>query len=161
MAPASALGDSCSANDVALTMVKKAMKAMKAMKSMKAGKSIPKAIKTMKTTKAMEAAKSMPKGAIADALAAACEKKKNEMTKALEALAELASKEIRSTGKFTIPGVCTIKTRKKPATKATKRMAFGKRINVTLTLPPLSKPARTVVKALAVAAIKQAVGTRS
>jgi len=73
------------------------------------------------------------------------------MTKALDALAELAGKEVKGTGKFTIPGVCMIKTRHKPATKAGKRIAFGKEIKVK------AKPARTVVKAFAVAAIKQAV----
>ena len=159
MALASALGDCCSANHIALTMAKKAMKTMKAMKSMKAN-SIPKTMKMMKAmkamkTEAMKAAKLMPKAAIANALAAACEKKKSEMTKILDALAELASKEIKSTGKFMIPGVCIIKTRNKPAVKATKRMAFGKEIQVK------AKPARTVVKAFAVAAIKQGVGTRS
>merc|ERR1712097_236271 len=83
--------------------------------------------------------------------AAACEKKRSEMTKALDALAELAGKEIKSTGKFTIPGVCMVKTRHKPATKAGKRIAFGKEIKVK------AKAARTVVKAFAVAAMKQAV----
>merc|ERR1712118_322968 len=100
---------------------------------------------------AMKGAKSISKGAIADALATACEKKRSEMTKALDALAELAGKEIKSTGKFTIPGVCMVKTRYKKATKAGKRMAFGQEIKVK------AKPARTVVKAFPVAAIKQVV----
>merc|ERR1712070_691445 len=112
-------------------MAKKAMK--KAMKAMKSGKS------------------AMSKGGIADALAAACETKKADMTKALDALVEVIHKEVKSTGKFKIPGVCMIKTRHKPATKAGKRIAFGKEIKVK------AKPARTVVKAFAVAAIKQAV----
>merc|ERR1711861_78576 len=107
--------------------------------------------KAMKAMKAMKGVKSLSKGAIADALAAACEKKRSEMTKALDALAELAGKEIKSTGKFTIPGVCMVKTRYKPATKAGKRIAFGKEIKVK------AKPARTIVKAFAVAALKQAV----
>ena len=81
-------------------MAKKAMKAMK--KGMK---------------KAMKSVKSMPKSAIADALGEACEKKRSEVSKVLEALADLASKEVKK-GKFTIPGVCMIKTRHKPATKA-------------------------------------------
>merc|ERR1719390_602442 len=106
---------------------------MKAMKSMKKG------------------VKSMAKSAIADAVGAACEKKRSEMSKVLDALAELAGKEVKGTGKFTIPGVCMIKTRHKPATKAGKRMAFGQEIRVK------AKPARTVVKAFAVAAIKQVV----
>merc|ERR1711966_462347 len=107
--------------------------------------------KAMKGMKAMGGAKSMSKGAIADALATACEKKRADMSKALDALAELITKEVKGTGKFTIPGVCMIKTRHKPATKAGKRMAFGKEIKVK------AKPARTVVKAFAVAAIKKSV----
>merc|ERR1719355_330185 len=95
--------------------------------------------------------KSIPKSGIADALGTACEKKRSEMSKVLDALAELAGKEVKGTGKFTIPGVCMIKTRHKPATKAGKRMAFGQEIRVK------AKPARTVVKAFAVAAIKKAV----
>ena len=114
-------------------MAKKAMKAMK------------------KGMKSMKGVKAMPKSAIADALGAACEKKRSEMSKALEALAELAGKEVKGTGKFTIPGVCIIKTRHKPATKAGKRMAFGKEVRCK------AKPARTVVKAFAVSALKKSV----
>merc|ERR1712178_612480 len=95
--------------------------AKKAMKAMKKG------------MKAMKGVKSMPKSGIADALG------------------ELAAKEVKSTGKFTIPGICMIKTRHKPATKAGKRMAFGKEVKVK------AKPARTVVKAFAVAALKKSV----
>merc|ERR1712185_589948 len=99
----------------------------------------------------MGGAKSVSKGAIADAMAAATETKKGVMMQALDALTELAHKEVKSTGKFTIPGVCMVKTRYKPATKAKKAFAFGKEIKVK------AKPARTVVKAFAVAAIKQSV----
>merc|ERR1719262_1342211 len=106
-------------------------------------------MKSMKRGKAMKGVKSMSKGAIADALATACEKKRSEMAKALEALAELAEKEVKGTGKFVIPGVCMIKTRHKPATKAGKRIAFGQEIKVK------AKPARTIVKAFPVAALKQ------
>merc|ERR1711939_940578 len=111
---------------------------MKAMKAMKKG------MKSMK-----KGVKAMPKSAIADALGTACEKKRSEMSKALEALAELAEKETKSTGKFTIPGICMIKTRHKPARKAGKRMAFGKEVKVK------AKKARTVVKAFAVKALKK------
>merc|ERR1711976_48179 len=93
----------------------------------------------------------MSKGAIADAMAAACETKKGEMTKVLDALAEVITKEVKSTGKFKIPGVCMIKTRHKPARKAGKRMAFGKEVKVK------AKPARTIVKAFPVADLKKAV----
>merc|ERR1711976_256291 len=93
--------------------------------SLKATKSAPMAKKAMKAMKkgmkAMKGVKSMPKGGIADALGEACEAKRSAMSKALDALAELATKEVKSTGKFTIPGICMIKTRHKPATKAGKR----------------------------------------
>merc|ERR1712146_406736 len=104
-----------------------------------------------RSMKAMKGVKAMPKGAVADALATACESKRADMAKMLEALAELATKEAKSTGKFTIPGVCVVKTRHKPATKAGKRMAFGKEMRVK------AKPARTVVKCFAVKALKQCV----
>ena len=105
--------------------------------------------KAMKSMKAMKGVKSMPKGAIADALATACEKKRSEMSKVLDALAELAGKEAKKTGKFTIPGVCMIKTRHKPATKACKRMAFGKEVKCK------AKPARTILKCFAAKVWKQ------
>merc|ERR1739845_314945 len=41
-----------------------------------------------------------------------------------------AAKELKSAGKFTIPGVCMVKTRKKPATPAGKREVFGKVVMV-------------------------------
>ena len=44
-----------------------------------------------------------------------------------------------------------VKSRHKPATKKCKRMAFGKEVTVK------AKPARTVVKAFAVAALKKSV----
>merc|ERR1711976_642524 len=54
------------------------------------------------------------------ALAEATELKPAVCKKALESLAEIATKEVKSTGKFTIPGLCMLKTRKKPAVKAGK-----------------------------------------
>ena len=101
--------------------------------------------------KAMKGKLAMSKGAIADALATACETKKSEMSKVLDALVEVVHKEVKSTGKFKIPGVCMIKTRHKPATKAGKRIAFGKEIKVK------AKAARTIVKAFPVADLKNAV----
>merc|ERR1719146_301990 len=102
--------------------------------------------------KAMKAGvKAMPKSAIADALGAACEKKRAEMSKVLDALAELATKEVKGTGKFTIPGVVMIKKRHKPARKAGKRMAFGKEVKVK------AKAAHSVVKCFAVKALKECV----
>merc|ERR1719238_1621827 len=102
-----------------------------------------------KGMKAMKGVKSMSKGGIADALATACEAKKSEMGKILDALAELATTEAKKTGKFTIPGVCMVKTRHKAARKAGKRMAFGKEVRVK------AKAAHTVVKCRVLAALKQ------
>ena len=48
----------------------------------------------------------------------------------LNSLAEMATQEVKSTGVFTIPGVCKIKTRTKPATKAGNREVFGKVVMV-------------------------------
>merc|ERR1712194_528196 len=102
--------------------------------------------------KAMKAGKKpMPKSAVADAMATACETKRSEMSKVLEALAELVTKEVKSTGKFKIPGVCMVKSRHKPARKAGKRMAFGKEVKVK------AKAAHTVVKCFAVKDLKDLV----
>merc|ERR1712238_589690 len=44
---------------------------------------------------------------------------------ALESLVAVGTKEVKSTGKFTIHGLVMVKTRMKPATKAGKREMFG------------------------------------
>merc|ERR1712060_940273 len=105
-----------------------------AMAPMKAMKAAP-----MKAMKAAKAGAVMSKGGLAAALAEATEVKPAVARKMLESLAELATKEVKK-GKFTIPGLCMIKTRLKPATKAGKREVFGKLIMVR------AKPAKTVVK---------------
>merc|ERR1712156_615890 len=98
---------------------------------------------------AMKAA-AMTKGALADALTTEDVKKKH-IVKALATLAEIGTAEVKKNGIFVIPGLCRIKTRLKPATKAGKREMFGK---VTIVK---AKPAKTVVKASPVAALKAAV----
>merc|ERR1739846_52817 len=98
--------------------------------------------KAMKST-------AMTKGALSEALATACEMGKEDVTKALASLAEIATAEVKKSGIFTLPGLCRIKTRKKPATKAGKREVFGKLVVVK------AKPARTIVKAYPVAALKK------
>merc|ERR1711865_918698 len=60
------------------------------------------------------------------ALAAATEQKPAVVKKVLDSLTAVATKEVKQNGKFTIPGLCMIKTRVKPATKAGKREMFGK-----------------------------------
>ncbi len=119
------------------------------------------AIKTMKTKKAMRTTKakkatrlagvSLSKGGIADALASACELKKADCSKILGALADVGADQVKLAGKFVVPGLVMIKTRKKPATKACKKMMFGKEVAVA------AKPAKTVVKAFPVAAVKKAI----
>merc|ERR1711933_212343 len=95
--------------------------------------------------------KAMTKGALADAMATGTEVKKSQCTKLLDSLAKIATTEVKKAGVFTIPGVCRIKTRVKPATKAGKREIFGKMQIVK------AKPARTIVKAFPVSALKKSV----
>merc|ERR1740121_3464760 len=98
--------------------------------------------------KAMKGATAMSKGALAQALADGTELKKSEVSKVLDTLASVATKEVKKAGQCTIPGLCMIKTRMKPATKAGKREIFGKMVMVK------AKPCKTIVKAYPVAALK-------
>merc|ERR1711976_1161696 len=93
----------------------------------------------------------MAKTALAAAVAEKCEMKKSEASNVLNVLSELVTAEVGNTGKFALPGVCMIKTRVKPATKAGKRMAFGKEFMVK------AKPARTIVKCFPVKALKESI----
>jgi hypothetical protein len=63
----------------------------------------------------------------------------------------VVQKEVKARGVFTLPGLARIKTRVKPATKAGSRSMFGKVVKVA------AKPARTVIKAFPVAALKSAI----
>merc|ERR1711963_798692 len=95
--------------------------------------------------------KAMTKGALADALATGTEVKKSQCAKLLGSLATIAATEVKKVGVFTIPGLCRIKTRTKPATKAGKREIFGKMQIVK------AKPAKTIVKAFPVSALKKSI----
>ena len=97
------------------------------------------------------APKTMTKGALADVLATSVELKKSVVTKILGNLAEVGTAEVKKSGVFTIPGLARIKTRRKPATKASKKMMFGKEVVVK------ARPAKTVVKAFPTVALKSAV----
>merc|ERR1719265_1828514 len=99
---------------------------MKAKQVMKAMKAKPRA-----------AGVALTKGGIAEALSTASEMKKTECSKILDALSEMGAAQVKSAGKFVIPGLVMIKTKKKPATKAGKRMMFGKEVKVA------AKPAKT------------------
>merc|ERR1719359_2649668 len=106
-------------------------------------------MKSMKTAmKAKTSGKAMSKGALVKALAEQHELKTKVCSGLIASLATLATTEVKKTGIFTIPGLCRIKTRVKPATKAGVRMAFGQEMKVK------AKPARTVIKAFPVAALK-------
>merc|ERR1719488_163063 len=116
------------------------MKAMKAMKAVKAMAAKPRA-----------AGKALSKGGIAEALAAASEVKKSDCSKIVDALAEMGAKQVKSVGKFVMPGLVMIKTRRKAATKAGKKLMFGKEVQVA------AKPAKMVVKAFCVGALKKSI----
>merc|ERR1711948_84556 len=102
----------------------------------------------MAPMKAMKAAKAMSKGAVMGAIAEEHGLKRGDCSKMMSSLVDIATKEVKKTGVFTIPGLCRFKTRTKPATKAGVRNIFGKEVKVK------AKPAKTVVKAFPVAALK-------
>merc|ERR1711924_39919 len=76
--------------------------------------------------------------------------KRKECSELLDSFADLATAEVKKAGKFTIPGLCMIKTRVKPARKAGTRVAFGKTIKVK------AAPAKKIVKAFCVSASRRA-----
>ena len=99
----------------------------------------------------MKKATAMTKGAVAEALATKCELQKSVATKVMASLAGVATADEKKTGIFTIPGLCHIKTRMKPATKAGKKEIFGRMCTVK------AKPAKKIVKAFPVAALKASI----
>merc|ERR1712093_822056 len=101
----------------------------------------------MKSMKA--GGKAMTKGSMTKTLSAEHSLKQKAVSDVINSMVAIATKEVKSTGVFTLPGLCRIKTRLKPATKAGVRMMFGKETKVK------AKPAKTVVKAFAVAALKK------
>merc|ERR1711912_212521 len=104
----------------------------------------------MGKSKSMKAgAKAMSKGAVTKAIATERELKQKQCSAIINSLVAIGTNEVKKTGIFTIPGLCRIKTRTKPATKAGVKMIFGKETKVK------AKPAKTVVKAFAVAALKK------
>merc|ERR1711907_63882 len=92
--------------------------------------------------------KAMTKGSMVKDIATEHGLKTKQVNQVFESLAALGTKEVKQNGIFTVPGLCRIKTKTKKATKAGKRMMFGQEVKVK------AKPARTVVKAFAVAALK-------
>ena len=107
-----------------------------------------KAMKAMKRVSSAAKGRAMPKGELFGAIESTSGIKKKEVKVVFGALESLIPTQLKATGKFTIPGITMIKLRKKPATKAGKRMAFGKEVFVK------AKPARTIVKSFTVKALK-------
>merc|ERR1719382_83321 len=103
----------------------------------------------MKAMKAKGQARS--KGAIAEALAAGGDLQKAQCASLLDKLAEVATTNVKKSGVFTVPGLARLKIRIKPATKAGKREIFGKIVKVK------AKPAKKIVKAFPVAALKSSI----
>merc|ERR1711981_1453577 len=101
----------------------------------------------MKSMKA--GGKAMTKGAITKALATEHSLKQKACSEVINSVVAIAAQEVKKNGIFTVPGICRIKTRTKPATKACVRMMFGKETKVK------AKPAKTIVKAYPVAALKK------
>merc|ERR1711985_215437 len=113
-----------------------------------AQKDYEEAMKAMKVMKG-KAVKAMPKSGITDALASKTGLEKKAVSSVIDDLVSLATSEVKKTGKFTIPGLCMLKTRIRPARKAGKSMAFGKVIKVK------ARKATKVVKAYCVSALKK------
>merc|ERR1712224_282784 len=101
----------------------------------------------MKSRKA--GGKAMTKGAMTKALATEHGLKQKACSEVISSLVAIATQEVKKTGVFTVPGLCRLKTRTKPATKAGVRVMFGKETKVR------AKPAKTIVKAYPVAALKK------
>merc|ERR1719214_241774 len=103
----------------------------------------------MKSKAMKDGMKAMSKGAVTKAIATERELKQKQCSAVLNSLVAIGTNEVKKTGIFTIPGLCRIKTRTKPATKACVKMIFGKETKVK------AKPAKTVVKAFPVATFKR------
>merc|ERR1719222_685645 len=103
-------------------------------------------MKAMKATTAT--GKQMSKGQITKTLAEQHGLKQKACSEIVESLVELACQEVKKTGIFTLPGLCRLKLRTKPATKAGVKNIFGKEMKVA------AKPAKKIVKAFPVAALK-------
>merc|ERR1712038_130755 len=100
---------------------------------------------------AMKGAAAMSKSGLVAAMIEGTEIKGSVCKQLLDKLAAVATKEVKGTGKFTIPGLAMLKIKNKPATKAGKKEMFGKVVAVK------AKPATKVVKAFAVAALKKSI----
>jgi nucleoid DNA-binding protein len=97
-------------------------------------------------------AKLLSKSALIEKLAGSVSQSKKDVKGVLEALAALGHKELKKTGAFLVPGLAKFIVIRKPATKA----RAG--INPFTKEPTIfkAKPARKVIKARPVKAVKDA-----
>merc|ERR1719454_224897 len=108
-----------------------------------------KAMKTMKGMKAMKPA--MSGGAITATIAEKTSLAPKDVKSVLDALKDVAYKEVAKTEKFTIPQLVMLKLKHKPARKAGKKVMFGKEVKVK------AKKASKVVKAFAAKSLKDSI----
>lgn len=95
----------------------------------------------------------MNKTQLVQSLIADSDISKKQAQHLLEALATLASTSLKSDGTFTIPGIVKLTLKDKPATA--ERQGINPFSKAPVTIP--AKPASKKVKALPVAALKNAV----
>merc|ERR1712094_110910 len=107
-------------------------------------------VKAMKAMK-KKAVTAMPKCGITSALVDKTGLDKKSVAGVVESFVQLATAEGKKTGKFTIPGLCMLKTKVRPARKAGTSTAFGKTIKVK------ARAAKTIVKAYCVKALKDSI----
>merc|ERR1712072_350067 len=107
----------------------------------------------MKAMKAMKkkSVSALPKSGITTALAEKTGLDKKSVKGLVENFVQLATAEVKKTGTFTIPGLCKLKTKIRPARKAGTANAFGKTIKVK------ARPATKIVKAYCVKALKDSI----
>jgi nucleoid DNA-binding protein len=102
----------------------------------------------------MAKAKQMTKGQLIDALTTAhADFGKKNVKAVLESLIDVGHKELKRSGVFTIPGFAKMIVVKKPATKAHKGINPFTKVEMMFA----AKPARKVVKARPMKAVKDAV----
>lgn len=108
-----------------------------------------------KAKKAASSSKPRTKSEIYNLLAEGADLKRKDVAAVFDGLAELVKKDLgkRGPGTFTVPGLIKLKVKRKPATKARKGVNpfTGEEMIFK------AKPARNVVKANALKALKDAV----
>merc|ERR1719247_480837 len=105
-------------------------------------------MKAMKAMKAKRSGSVMTKTDTFAALEKSSGIAKKDVKKVVDALESVVTSAVKSNGKLVLPGLCRVVLKHKAATKAGKRMAFGKLVAVK------AKPARKIVKVFAVKALK-------